>query len=69
MSLDQAISFTILAMALVLFAWGKWRYDIVAALALLGWQRKQEGHVSFPATQQPLYVRPPHLTPPKHRRV
>lgn len=35
MTFDQAISFTILAMALILFAWGKWRYDIVAALALL----------------------------------
>lgn len=35
MTFEQGVSFTILAMALVLFAWGKWRYDIVAALALL----------------------------------
>ena len=41
----------------------------LAALALLGWQRKQEGHISFPATLQPLYVRPPHITTPRHRRV
>lgn len=29
------IAFSILALALVLFAWGRWRYDVVALLALL----------------------------------
>ncbi len=41
----------------------------LAALALLGWQRKQAGDTSSPATLQPLYVRPPHITTPKHRRI
>jgi len=41
----------------------------LAALALLGWQRKQAGDTSSPTTLQPLYVRPPHITTPKHRRV
>ncbi len=41
----------------------------LAALALLGWQRQQAGDTSSPATLQPLYVRPPHITTPKHRRV
>lgn len=34
MTNDQAIAFGVLSMTLVLFAWGKWRYDIVAAAAL-----------------------------------
>jgi tRNA threonylcarbamoyladenosine biosynthesis protein TsaB len=41
----------------------------LAALALLGWQRKQAGRISCPATLQPLYVRPPHITTPKQGRV
>ncbi|MBE9506295.1 MAG: tRNA (adenosine(37)-N6)-threonylcarbamoyltransferase complex dimerization subunit type 1 TsaB [Chloroflexi bacterium] len=41
----------------------------LAALALLGWQRKQARDTSSPATLQPLYVRPPHITTPKHRRL
>lgn len=32
---DQALAFAVLAGALVLFVWGRWRYDIVAMLALL----------------------------------
>ena len=32
---DQAIVFGTLLAALVLFAWGRWRYDVVALLALL----------------------------------
>jgi di/tricarboxylate transporter len=32
---QQAIVFTVLALALVLFVWGRWRYDIVALLAML----------------------------------
>ncbi len=35
MEMDQILLFGILAAALVLFAWGKWRYDIVAVSALL----------------------------------
>ncbi len=35
MSLDQAIVFATLGGALVCFAWGRWRYDLVAVLALL----------------------------------
>jgi di/tricarboxylate transporter len=34
-TLDQGLAFSILGLALVLFAWGKWRYDIVAAIALV----------------------------------
>jgi di/tricarboxylate transporter len=32
---QQAVVFAVLAMALVLFVWGRWRYDVVALLALL----------------------------------
>jgi di/tricarboxylate transporter len=32
---DQTIVFGTLALALVLFVWGRWRYDVVALLALL----------------------------------
>jgi di/tricarboxylate transporter len=35
MSIDQAIVFATLAAALALFIWGRWRYDLVAVLALL----------------------------------
>jgi di/tricarboxylate transporter len=35
MSQDQTIVFAVLGAALVLFAWGRWRYDLVAVLALL----------------------------------
>lgn len=35
MTTDQFLLFAILAAALVLFAWGRWRYDIVAMSALL----------------------------------
>lgn len=35
MTLDQALAFLVLLVTLVLFIWGKYRYDIVAALALI----------------------------------
>ena len=35
MTTDQTIVFATLGGALVLFAWGRWRYDLVAVLALL----------------------------------
>ena len=35
MTTDQMIIFTVLFSALALFIWGRWRYDIVALLALL----------------------------------
>lgn len=35
MTLEQLLVFAILAGALVLFIWGRWRYDLVAAMALL----------------------------------
>lgn len=35
MSAQQATAFAILGAALVLFVWGRWRYDVVAMLALL----------------------------------
>jgi di/tricarboxylate transporter len=35
MTAEQAIVFAILAGAMALFVWGRWRYDIVALLALL----------------------------------
>ncbi len=35
MTADQAIVFGVLALALVLFAWGRWRYDVVALVAML----------------------------------
>jgi di/tricarboxylate transporter len=34
-TLDQAIVFAVLAAALALFVWGRWRYDLVAMMALL----------------------------------
>ena len=35
MTVTQGIVFLVLAAAMVLFAWGRWRYDVVAVLALL----------------------------------
>lgn len=35
MTLDQALAFTILAATMILFIWGRLRYDLVAVLALL----------------------------------
>ncbi len=35
MSLDQIITFAVLAACLGLFAWGRWRYDLVALCAML----------------------------------
>src|SRR5919107_2787898 len=35
MTLDQALAFTILAATMILFIWGRFRYDLVAILALL----------------------------------
>ena len=35
LSMDESIVFAVLAAALALFVWGKWRYDVVALLALL----------------------------------
>lgn len=35
MTSDQAIVFTVLALTLGLFVWGRWRYDLVAMLALV----------------------------------
>jgi di/tricarboxylate transporter len=35
MTADQAIAFGILGATLVLFVWGRWRYDLVAAMAML----------------------------------
>lgn len=35
LSMDELIVFAVLAVALALFVWGKWRYDVVALLALL----------------------------------
>jgi di/tricarboxylate transporter len=32
---DQAVVFAVLALSLTLFVWGRWRYDLVAMLALL----------------------------------
>lgn len=34
MTTDQILIFAILSVTLVLFAWGKWRYDIVALVAM-----------------------------------
>ncbi len=33
--MDELVVFVVLAVALVLFVWGKWRYDVVALVALL----------------------------------
>ena len=35
MTLQQGLAFTIVLSMMVLFVWGRWRYDVVAALALL----------------------------------
>ena len=35
MTLEQSYVCTILALTLVLFIWGRWRYDVIALLALL----------------------------------
>ena len=35
MTLEQGIAFAVLGAALVLFVWGRWRYDVVAVAALL----------------------------------
>jgi len=35
MNLDQSIAFAVLLMVLILFVWGRWRYDIVAVGALI----------------------------------
>jgi di/tricarboxylate transporter len=35
MSTEQGLAFAVLGAALVLFAWGRWRYDVVAVFALL----------------------------------
>ena len=35
MEFEQSVVFAILAAAMVLFVWGRWRYDVVATLALL----------------------------------
>jgi di/tricarboxylate transporter len=35
MAIEQGIAFTILGTAMALFVWGRWRYDLVAVLALL----------------------------------
>ena len=35
MTLDQALAFAIVITMMALFAWGRWRYDIVSCLALL----------------------------------
>lgn len=38
-------------------------------LAILGWQKLSKGEQDNPATLQPLYLRPPHITKPKERRI
>jgi len=38
-------------------------------LAMLGWQRLNKGERDDLATLQPLYLRPPHITKPKERRL
>lgn len=38
-------------------------------LAILGWQRLNKGEQDDPITLQPLYLRPPHITKPKERRI
>jgi tRNA threonylcarbamoyl adenosine modification protein YeaZ len=37
------------------------------SLAILGWQRLSKGEQDDPATLQPLYLRPPHITKPKEK--
>lgn len=34
MTTDQGIIFSILSLTLILFAWGKWRYDVIALVAM-----------------------------------
>jgi len=41
----------------------------VGFLAMLGWQRLNKGERDDLATLQPLYLRPPHITKPKDRRL
>lgn len=38
-------------------------------LAMLGWQRLNKGEQDDLTTLQPLYLRPPHITTPKERRI
>src|SRR5262245_10078534 len=35
MTFDQTLAFTIVGAMMALFVWGRWRYDLIAALALL----------------------------------
>ena len=35
MTTDQLVAFGIILASLILFAWGRWRYDIVAMAALI----------------------------------
>ena len=35
MTLPQILAFTIIFVMMALFAWGRWRYDLVAAVALM----------------------------------
>ncbi len=35
MTVEQGIVFAVLAIAMALFVWGRWRYDVVAIVALL----------------------------------
>ena len=39
------------------------------SLAVLGWQKFSKGERDDLATLQPLYLRPPHITKPKERRI
>jgi len=39
----------------------------VISLAMLGWQRLNNGEKDDPATLHPLYLRPPHITKPRKR--
>lgn len=45
------------------------RFPRVGFLAMLGWQRLNKGERDDLATLQPLYLRPPHITKPKERRL
>ena len=35
MTLAQGLAFAIVVVMMALFVWGRWRYDLVAAIALL----------------------------------
>ncbi len=35
MTVNQGITFTIIAATMALFIWGRWRYDVVAVAALV----------------------------------